>query len=67
LAAGQLLTIGLLVFAACKKDSFLNRHPLSDISPTTFFTTETDLELYCNQYYKALPVWEGAGFRLYKE
>src|ERR1700754_441822 len=50
-----LLTFGLLVFVACKKDSFLNRQPLSDISPATFFTTETDLQLYCNQYYNTLP------------
>ncbi len=45
-----------LVASACKKDSFLNRTPLSDISPQTFFTNETDLQLYCNQYYKGLPV-----------
>src|SRR5258708_7462837 len=45
-----------LMFGACKKDSFLNRSPLSDISPQTFFTSETDFQLYCNQYYNALPV-----------
>jgi hypothetical protein len=46
----------LLVFTACKKDSFLTRAPLSDISPQTFFVNEPDLQLYCNQYYNALPV-----------
>lgn len=48
----------LLVFVlgACKKDSFLNRSPLSDISAATFFTNETDLQLYCNQYYTGLPI-----------
>src|SRR5260221_8780365 len=45
-----------LVASACKKESFLNRTPLSDISPQTFFTNETDLQLYCTQYYKSLPV-----------
>ncbi|HEY4110855.1 RagB/SusD family nutrient uptake outer membrane protein [Puia sp.] len=50
-----IVALGVLGFAACKKDSFLNRHPLSDISPATFFTTETDLQLYCNQYYNTLP------------
>jgi hypothetical protein len=45
----------MLVAGACKKDSFLRRTPLSDISPQTFFTNETDLQLYCNQYYKGLP------------
>jgi hypothetical protein len=49
--AGALLVLA----SSCKKDSFLNRAPLSDISPQTFFTNETDLQLYCNQYYKALP------------
>jgi hypothetical protein len=56
LFVNSIVFLGLLGFIACKKDSFLNRHPLSDISPATFFTTETDLQLYCNQYYKTLPV-----------
>ena len=47
---------GLMAMTACKKDSFLNRAPLSNISPQTFFTNETDFQLYCNQYYKNLPV-----------
>lgn len=46
----------MLAISACKKDSFLNRAPLSDISPETFFTNETDYQLYCNQYYTGLPV-----------
>jgi len=41
---------------ACKKESFLNRYPLSDLSPTSSFSNETDLQLYCNQYYAQLPV-----------
>ncbi|QNK64770.1 RagB/SusD family nutrient uptake outer membrane protein [Pedobacter sp. PAMC26386] len=51
------LTIfAVTVFASCKKDSFLNRAPLSDISPQNFFKNESDLQLYCNQYYSQLPV-----------
>lgn len=46
----------VLAFASCKKDKFLNRYPLSDISPQNYFTNETDLQLYCNQYYATLPV-----------
>jgi len=42
--------------ASCKKQGFLNRAPLSDISPQTFFVNEPDLQLYCNQYYNNLPV-----------
>ncbi|AYD47445.1 RagB/SusD family nutrient uptake outer membrane protein [Arachidicoccus soli] len=46
----------VVAFASCKKEAFLNRYPLSDISPQNFFTNETDLQLYCNQYYSHLPV-----------
>ena len=46
----------MLAIVSCKKDSFLNRVPLSDISQQNFFTTETDLQLYCNQYYSQLDV-----------
>jgi hypothetical protein len=45
-----------VIFTSCKKDSYLNRYPLSDVSPQNFFTSETDLQLYCNQYYTHLPV-----------
>jgi len=48
--------LALTVFASCKKDSFLNRYPLSDVSPQKFFKDETDLQLYCNQYYSQLPL-----------
>jgi len=44
-----------MAFVSCKKDSFLNRYPLSDVSPKNFFKDETDLQLYCNQYYSTLP------------
>lgn len=50
-----MIILTVLVFASCKKDSFLNRYPLSDISQQNFFTNETDLQLYCNQYYSQLP------------
>lgn len=46
--------LAVLALAACKKD-FLNRLPESDISPQTFFNTETDLQLYTNGFYAYLP------------
>ena len=46
----------MIAFASCKKDSFLNRYPLSDVSPENFFKSESDLQVYCNQYYSQLPV-----------
>lgn len=47
-------SLAALLLAACKKD-FLNRLPESDISPQTFFNTETDLQLYTNSFYAYLP------------
>ena len=51
-----MIVLAITAFASCKKDSFLNRYPLSDVSPQNFFKDETDLQLYCNQYYSSLPV-----------
>ena len=51
-----LMMATLLVFSSCKREEFLNRIPLSDISPENFFKNENDLQLYCNQYYSSLPV-----------
>ncbi|MBN9385098.1 MAG: RagB/SusD family nutrient uptake outer membrane protein [Chitinophagaceae bacterium] len=45
-----------MVLVSCKKDSFLNRYPRSDISQQNFFVNEADLQLYCNQYYSQLPI-----------
>ena len=51
-----IILFAIIAFASCKKDSFLNRVPLSSISPQNFFENESDLQLYCNQYYSNLPV-----------
>ncbi|MDO3628248.1 RagB/SusD family nutrient uptake outer membrane protein [Mucilaginibacter sp. BT774] len=51
-----MIVLAIMAFASCKKDSFLNRYPLSDVSPQNFFKDETDLQLYCNQYYANLPI-----------
>jgi hypothetical protein len=54
----QLLAYTLLILGAslgaCKKD-FLERRPLSEISPQDFFNTEKDLEMYTNSLYGNLP------------
>lgn len=46
----------MTIVASCKKESFLNRTPLSSIVPENFFKNETDLQLYCNQYYSSLTI-----------
>lgn len=51
-----MMLLAVAAFVSCKKDSFLNRYPLSDVSPQNFFKDENDLQLYCNQYYSQLPV-----------
>ena len=51
-----IICIFLIAVTSCKRDSFLDRAPLSSISPQTFFKNETDLQLYCNQYYSNLPI-----------
>ncbi len=51
-----LLILGSLAFiASCKKDSYLDRLPLSSITEPTFFKNENDLMLYANQFYTSLP------------
>lgn len=51
-----ILIMGLIVlFGGCKRDSYLDRLPLSAIAEPTFFKNETDLKLYANQFYTSLP------------
>jgi hypothetical protein len=40
----------------CKKD-FLDKLPISEISPETFFRTSNDLKLYTNSFYNTLPTY----------
>lgn len=45
----------IISFASCKKDSFLDRTPLSDLTEQNFFNDATDLNTYCNGLYSFLP------------
>ncbi|WP_316840648.1 RagB/SusD family nutrient uptake outer membrane protein [Pedobacter gandavensis] len=47
-----------LILGSCKK-GFLDRQPLSSVSPDAFFRTESDLNLYANSFYSAFPSAEG--------
>lgn len=66
------ITLSLLLLAvasSCKKD-FLDRQPLSQISPTTAFRSETELSLYVRSFYdRMLPNADNddRGFSLYNE
>jgi hypothetical protein len=63
------LSLTFLVLAGCKK-GFLDREPLSQISPTTAFRSETELNLYVRSFYdRMLPNADNddRGFSLYNE
>lgn len=45
----------VVLLFSCKKDTYLDRFPLSSISEPTFFKNENDLMLYANQFYPSLP------------
>jgi starch-binding outer membrane protein, SusD/RagB family len=44
----------IFVVASCN-DDFLERYPLSDVSPQTYFKTENELSTYINSLYSYLP------------
>ncbi|SDL11348.1 RagB/SusD family nutrient uptake outer membrane protein [Siphonobacter aquaeclarae] len=51
-----LLAASALTMASCRNENFLDRFPQSSITEPTFFKNESDLKLYCNQFYTMLPV-----------
>ena len=44
----------LIVLTACEED-FLNRQPLSEITPENYFNSEKELRLYTNSFYTIIP------------
>src|SRR5690606_38001700 len=47
----------LLVLVTACKEGFLDRRPLNQISEPEFWKTTSDLEVYLNNLYGALPQW----------
>lgn len=47
--------ITLLLFISACNDEFLERYPLSTLSPETYFKSENELKTYTNGFYSALP------------
>jgi hypothetical protein len=45
----------VLLTQSCKREDFLDRYPLSELTEQTFFKNENDLRLYVNQFYPSLP------------
>lgn len=48
------LLILIVALFSCNKD-FLDRYPVTEVSPQTFFRTEQDLIMYTNSFYAYLP------------
>lgn len=49
-----LVVASLIIFASCSEE-FLNKEPLSELSPSAFFNKGADLELFTNSFYPMLP------------
>ncbi|KJD31117.1 hypothetical protein PK35_16265 [Tamlana nanhaiensis] len=47
--------ITVLMFITSCSDDFLDRYPLSEITPENSFSTASDLELFTNSFYNDLP------------
>lgn len=52
----HILIIAVLLVCSCKK-GFLDKRPLNQISEPEFWKTTSDLEIYLNNFYAALPEW----------
>ena len=50
----MILAVILLALTAC--EDFLTRRPKDELSPDTYFRTETECQLYTNNFYTILPV-----------
>lgn len=49
-----IILICMLILGSCS-DDFLDKEPLSDVTPSTFFLKSSDLELYTNGFYRMFP------------
>ncbi len=57
-----LLAFCVAILVSCKKDGFLDRTPLSQISEAEYWKTTSDLQLYCNNFYNTIfPSYTGFG------
>lgn len=52
-----LFPLGLFMMTSCS--DFLEKQPLSNVSPETFFTESTHLEAYCNNMHTMFPTHAG--------
>src|SRR5690606_12446060 len=50
--------IGSIMLFSCQED-FLEKYPLTSVSPETFFKKEGDFKLYVNQFYDGLGDYTG--------
>lgn len=50
LQRGTVLSVAAVLAISCN-DAYLERYPLSDLSPENYFTNENELATYCNRFY----------------
>ncbi|MEC3878137.1 hypothetical protein [Parapedobacter sp. 10938] len=50
-----ILSIGIAACSAGCNDEFLERYPLDQLSPETYFQTENELKTYTNSFYALVP------------
>lgn len=50
-----LISASIFSLYSCKKDSFLTKYPVSDLTQESFFANGNDLNTYCNGLYSYLP------------
>lgn len=55
-----LLTLAVIL-NACSEDDFLDRPPLDQVSDASFWTTENDLKIYVNNFYRIFPAYKPRG------
>ena len=58
-----IITFGVIY--GCTDDSFLEKYPLTAVSPETFFKTGNDFKLYTNQFYDDLGDWLNTSLGIY--
>lgn len=50
-----IILVGVLLIVGCQSD-FLERYPITLPSEANFWNDDSDLEIYCNQFYSVFPI-----------
>lgn len=56
----------IVLFSSCNEE-FMERYPLDQLAPETFFKTENDLISYTNSFYTIVPDWSSIWYQNYAD